>query len=341
MSGHKVILIAKKDRFHKYFNAPNLQKKFIHIEERGVNILSELKTFIHLFNIYRNIKTDLIFHFTIKPNIYGSIIAKILKIKSISFITGVGLLFINKKSYLSKIIIPLYKVALKNVYKVWFTNKHDKDLFLKNKIVKKSQFDIVPGAGVIFKIIKERDLSKDKYIFTMISRLQKEKGIEEFLYVARQYKDNKNIEFRLIGNIDNDDPSGIDQNKLNKYISDDSLLHFNYQDDIENFLLESNCIIHPSYREGISTILIEAASLMIPIITTTVPGCIDVIPNNEHGLLCKSNDKNSLKDAVDTFISMDDNKIKRKTQNAYNHVKANFERQKILNIYIEAIENIL
>ena len=175
----------------------------------------------------------------------------------------------------------------------------------------------------------------------MISRLQKEKGIEEFLYVARQYKDNKNIEFRLIGNIDNDDPSGIDQNKLNKYISDDSLLHFNYQDDIENFLLESNCIIHPSYREGISTILIEAASLMIPIITTTVPGCIDVIPNNEHGLLCKSNDKNSLKDAVDTFISMDDNKIKRKTQNAYNHVKANFERQKILNIYIEAIENIL
>ena len=95
---YKVILIAGKDSFHTNFKNNNITKIFLPIDERGMNPFSEIKTILSLYRIYKHIKTDLVMHFTIKPNIYGSLMSKILDIKSISFITGIGHIFLKKKS---------------------------------------------------------------------------------------------------------------------------------------------------------------------------------------------------------------------------------------------------
>ena len=97
----------------------------------------------------------------------------------------------------------------------------------------------------------------------------------------------------------------------------------------------ASCLIHPSYREGMSTVLLEAASIKIPIITTSAPGCIDIIPDNSYGLLCKPKSVNSLRVAVDRFLELKDEDKDKMTNKTYNHVKKNFSREVVLKKYEE------
>ena len=334
--GYQVILIAGKDSYHQKFNNNQINKIFLSIDERGLNPISEIKTILNLYNYYKRIKPNLIIHFTIKPSIYGSIVCKLLNIKSIAFITGVGRIFLKNKSILKKIIVKLYQIAMNSNIEIWFTNKTDKELFIANKIIKKhSKSKIVPGAGVVFKNYK-KPLKQDKEVnFLMISRVLKYKGITEYLKVAEIYKNHQKINFMLIGAMNDDDPEGIDRDFLDKYVKNRSLDYLDYQDDIMPILINASCLIHPSYREGISTVLLEAASIKIPIITSTVPGCIDIIPDNSHGLLCKPRSVDSLRNAVDTFLRLKDKDKDKMTNKTYNYVKKNFSREIVLKKYEE------
>tara|TARA_Y100000768_G_C23697506_1_gene549781 strand:- start:244 stop:684 length:441 start_codon:yes stop_codon:yes gene_type:complete len=139
----------------------------------------------------------------------------------------------------------------------------------------------------------------------------------------------------LIGAMNDDDPEGIDRDLLDKYVKNRSLDYLDYQDDIMPILINASCLIHPSYREGISTVLLEAASIKIPIITSTVPGCIDIIPDNSHGLLCKPRSVDSLRNAVDTFLRLKDKDKDKMTNKTYNYVKKNFSREIVLKKYEE------
>ena len=263
-------------------------------------------------------------------------VCKFLNINSISFITGIGRIFLKNKSILKNIIIKLYRFALSNNKEVWFTNKMDRELFIKNKIIHKSFISkIVPGAGICFNNYK-KSLRQDKEIkFLMISRVLKYKGVIEFLKVAETYKNNENIKFMLLGALNDDDPEGIDREFLNKYIQNGSMSYLDYQEDIMPLLSNASCLIHPSYREGMSTVLLEAASIKIPIITTSAPGCIDIIPDNSYGLLCKPKSVNSLRVAVDRFLELKDEDKDKMTNKTYNHVKKNFSRDVVLKKYEE------
>ena len=334
--GYQVILIAGKDSYHQSFNNPGIKKMFLPIDERGLNPLSELKTLISLYLYYRKVKPDLAIQFTIKPNIYGSIVCKFLNIKCISFITGIGRIFLKNNSILKKMIVKLYQFALSSNKEVWFTNGMDRELFIKNKIIEKYYTSkIVPGAGIIFSDYK-KPLSQDKKIkFLMISRILKYKGVIEFLKVAEIYKNNQNINFMLVGALNDSDPEAVDRECLNGYIRNDSIMYLDYQEDIMSILSNASCLIHPSYREGISTVLLEAASIRIPIITSTVPGCIDIISDDSYGVLCKPKSINSLREAVGRFLELKDEDKDKMTNKTYNHIKKNFSREVVLKKYEE------
>ncbi|MEC9206320.1 MAG: glycosyltransferase, partial [Pseudomonadota bacterium] len=235
----------------------------------------------------------------------------------------------------------LYKISLKNTLQVWFANVHDKKLFLNLNIIKKQETAIVPGAGAIFnKTLKNKNLDNNKLTFMMISRIQKEKGVKEFLDTAAAFKNDLNKNFILIGSVDDRDPNKISSRVLEKYIADKSITHYEYQEGLEGYLNEASCIIHPSYREGLSTILLEAAVLKIPIITTKVPGCIDIVPNETFGLLCMPRSTHSLKSAVEKFSLLSDIDKSSMAEKTYDFVKNNFDRKQIYNKYISVINNI-
>ena len=171
--GFNVTIISPED---KSFNIKEFDKRLnfipIEVSRKGKNPFSDLIYCKKLFNIYKKEKFDLIFHYTIKPNIYGNIAAHFAKIKSISIIPGLGHLFI-KESFATKIVEILYRFSLNYASEVWFLNEDDKKEFLKRKLVKESKVKILPGEGINlekFKPIKiERNDNKD--IFIMIARV--------------------------------------------------------------------------------------------------------------------------------------------------------------------------
>ena len=94
--GHDVIFIIPFDndyseKLKKSFKCHNLS-----IDSKSINPLKDLKTFFNLLRVYSQVKPDIICHFTIKLNIYGTIAARCFNIPSLANITGLGTLFIKK-----------------------------------------------------------------------------------------------------------------------------------------------------------------------------------------------------------------------------------------------------
>ena len=61
-------------------------------------------------------------------------------------------------------------------------------------------------------------------------------------------------------------------------------------------------VVLPSWREGLSKSLLEASAMGLPIITTDVPGCKNIITNEYSGLLIPVKDQLSLKKAIKKFL---------------------------------------
>jgi len=336
--GYKIILIAKKDEYHKKFINKNISKHFIQLESRSINIFTEIRTIIDLYKIYKKYKPDLIFHFTIKPNIYGGIIARFLNIKTISMITGLGYIFVKSNRFLKIFVIQILKFAIKNSKEIWFTNIHDLNKYQKLNIIKSQKTNLIPGAGADFnhKLIKNTN-KENKYNFLMLSRLLIEKGIEDFISAATYFKNDSNITFTLVGKYKKNDKNYISKNILDNAIQNKIISYYPHTDNINYFFQKTTCIIHPSYREGLSTVLLEAAVHRIPIITTKVPGCIDIILNDDYGFLCEKKNPKSIIENIKKLISIEKNDLSKKTEATYQHVKDNFDRALILKAYENTI----
>ena len=335
--GFQINLIAKNDNYSDKFTNKNIKKYYIDLNGRGVSITEEIKTFFQLYKIYKSLNSNLFFHFTIKPNIYGSIICRILSIKSISFITGIGHIFIYK-NMLQKIIILLYRFSLSRVSEVWFTNKADQILFDNLNITKKNKTKIVSGSGIEVPEETESYQHSEKKIFLMVSRLQIEKGVVEYLRCSEKYKNNPDVTFMLIGDSVSTDPSSINMNQVKPYIDNNSIIYKKYQENILKYMKAASCIILPSYREGISTVLLEASIMKRPIITTNVPGCIDIIKDQSYGILCKARNEESLMDAVNVFLNLDQKKISNMVEKTFEYVSQNFSKKNVLKEYKNAIQ---
>ena len=88
----------------------------INFDRNGINIFKEIFVLLKIFILFYRIHPKYVLQFTIKPNIYGSMVTRILGIKTINNITGLGTFF-EKDNTLKKIILLLYKFSFKKVQK--------------------------------------------------------------------------------------------------------------------------------------------------------------------------------------------------------------------------------
>tara|TARA_Y100000996_G_scaffold409609_1_gene390556 strand:+ start:6 stop:1136 length:1131 start_codon:yes stop_codon:yes gene_type:complete len=346
-NGYHINLLAGEDSYIEKFDNPNITTVKIPINDRGMNLIQEINTFRKIYVIHKKLRPDLVFNFTLKPNIYSSFVCRYLNIPFISMITGLGHVFISDRNILKKLITFLLLHSLKKSLEVWFTNKSDKAYFQENKIVSNQHIKIIPGAGAIIPDVEaEYKHYNNSITFVMIARLLKEKGVEEYLSTATQFntifkndKDRKNIKFILIGSHKND--SNYVSKRLIENLNKTNIIQYEkYTDRITDVLEKANCIILPSYREGMSTVLLEAAVLKIPIITSSVPGCIDIVPDESYGTLCKPANTASLLNAICRFLKLDEETLRSQTLKTYNHVKNNHNRHKVFEAYKQTLKYI-
>lgn len=269
------------------------------VDRRGINPITDLKLLKRYRKIIKDVKPGLIITYTIKPNIYGSLIARMKHIDYAVNITGLGTMF-QSDNLLKKIIVFMYKVALKKVKVTFFENIENKNIFIKNKITEEDRVCVLNGAGVNLKEYPFTEYpDKDKEIrFLFIGRIMKEKGIDELLYAAN--KINKyyiNVQFDIVGPMEDDYKNVIDE-----YVSNGIINYYGFQEDVKPYIERCHCFVLPSYHEGMANTLLESGAMGRPLITSDIHGCKEAV--RDDGYLVKKKDKEDLYLKIKKFIEL-------------------------------------
>lgn len=280
------------------------------LQRTGLNPFSDIRTIFDLKALMKKHRIDLVFPYTIKPVIYGSIAARGLNIQVISLITGLGFTFSAGSRWakiLQRVTQVLYRFALKKNSMVIFQNTDDRDLFFSTRILKKKQpTSVVSGSGVNldhypFRVRKRTD---GNVTFAMVARLIREKGVDLYIGAAKTLrKEYPQATFQLIGATVGS-PSAIAPEILEK-LHDNGIISFlGSRRDIPQLLHAADVFVLPTYyREGIPRSILEALSIGMPIITTDTPGCRETISNQKNGYLIPPKDQEALTNAMRQFLT--------------------------------------
>lgn len=273
--GQYMDLIANAD--YEFFDIP--------INRHGLNPVEDFRLLLRYRKLIEQFKPDAILLYTIKPNLYGSIAARSKGIPCLCNITGLGGA-LEKKSLLQKMLIGMYRYAMRSVNTIFFQNRHGKEFFIEHKIGKESQYYLLPGSGVNLERFKLLPYPEDEPVrFFFIARVIKEKGIDEFLYTAKRFfDDKKEAEFHVCGACEEayeDILKNADEKGVIKY--------HGLVKDMRKMYEMASCVVLPSYYpEGQSNVLLEGAASGRPLITTDHPGCREAVDDGLSGFLVKS-----------------------------------------------------
>lgn len=297
---HKVVIALPYGDFVK--SLEDIGCKFIDtpVDRRGINPIKDFKLFFTYLKILRRVKPDLVITYTIKPNVYGGFACRLLKIPYAVNITGLGTAFENG-GMLKKIVTVMNEVGCKKAKVVFFENEGNRQIFIKEKIVKESQTYRLNGAGVNlekYQVAPYPGGEKIKFLF--MGRIMTEKGIDE-LFEAMQYlvSDGISCELHLLGIYEENY-----QEKIDKYEADGWLHYHGYQKDVRPFIKESHCFVLPSWHEGMANTNLECAAMGIPVITSNIHGCMEAVEDGVTGLLCEKQNVDSLYQMMKKFCEL-------------------------------------
>ena len=343
--GNEVVFIMPFDRDY----SKRLQKHFecyeLNINAKSINLFADLNSLINLFLIYRQVEPDIICHFTIKLNIYGSIAARLCKIPNINNITGLGTVFINK-NLITFIVKKLYKISLFFSSITFFQNKEDLDYFINTQLIMKSKAALIPGSGVDLDKFKYSPCLKKeiKFKFLMIARVLKDKGIYEYIEAIKIIKNkypSKSVEFQLLGEVNAINKSAIKATELNQWVSEGLVNYLGVTDQVQNKILGCHCVILPSYREGMPRSILEAFAIGRTVVATDVTGCRDIVEHNINGFLCKVKSSEDLANKMIAMIHLPYDKRIKFAENGRKKIETFFDEKIVINEYFRTINNIL
>jgi glycosyltransferase involved in cell wall biosynthesis len=341
--GYKVVLIAPRDEYSSKLEEEGFLYYDIKMNNKGVNPFEDLSLIYDFYKLYQEIKPDILLNYTIKPNIYSSLAAKILGIPVINNITGLGTVFLNN-NISSHIARWLYKVSLRN-NSVVFQNRDDMRLFIEQKLLEEKSVTLIPGSGIDTERFQSKGsiTNNKKFTFLMIARLIKDKGINEYIEAIRRIRQSNNHEnctFKILGSLYLSNPTAVSQQELDSWIEEGLIEYLGHSDSVQEEIDKVDCVVLPSYREGLSRVLLEASSMAKPIITTDVPGCRDVVDSGVNGYLVEVKNSEALANAMKKMLLLPTEKLMRMGEEGRKKVIANFSQQKVIDKYLALLDGL-
>ncbi|MEP7278162.1 MAG: glycosyltransferase family 4 protein [Bacteroidota bacterium] len=301
--GFEVYVLAPRDRYTDFFEqTPGLHfielKKF---RSKSLSPADDLQLYWELLYYYKRLRPRLIFHYTIKANIYGSLAAGRAGCPTVSVITGLGYMF-AKKGIARFIASALYRFALKKTKEVWFLNPDDQRYFTEEKLVTAEKTFLLPGEGVDTGTFYPAPYhhKKTPLQFLLVARLIEHKGIYEFAKAATMLlAKGFHAQFCLIGFFDPKSAVAISKEQLARWQTMGSIMYLGETDHVIPYIEKADCIVLPSYSEGMPLSLLEGASMCKALIASNVPGCRQIVADGQNGFLCHP------KDAADLAAKME------------------------------------
>lgn len=341
-AGYRVIVIAPVDEYIHYLNESYFTK---HIPTKRMapqskNPLRDLMLIWELYKIYKKEKPDLVLNYTIKPNIFGNIAARIAGIPSFSTITGLGYTFMTQ-NLTNKLVKHLYRFALRGVKKIIFHNPDDRQLFVKRNLSKATQSYTVQGSGVNTNYFRPLSIQprEDKFIFLFIGRLLYDKGLAEFVQAAQQLKKKlPHAEFWVIGEVNIKNPSKIAKDQLLEWVEARDIQYLGPTKDVRKYIRKATAVVLPSYREGMPRAILEGMAMGKPIITTDTPGCRETVEEGKNGYLVPIKNTTALAQAMSKMYHLDLVELTRYGVHSRQMALKKFDDKVIIEQYFNLIE---
>jgi glycosyltransferase involved in cell wall biosynthesis len=338
--GHEVHTVAPVDEFTNRLTEAGCLHHVLKMDSRGANLIKDMGLFFEFMSVYKKIKPDLILQFTIKPNIYGTLAARVLNIPVINNVCGLGTVFL-KKGIVSAIAKRLYKIAFRYPKKVYFQNEDDLLLFTSEKLVAQEITGLLPGSGINISEFVPVQQKNKIFTFLLVARLIYDKGIEEFIEAIKILKKyGVEARFQLLGGKDPEHKRGIPANVIDEWVKDGWVEYLGKVENVRDYINAADCVVLPSYREGSPRSLMEAASLQKPIITTNVAGCRQVVEDYYTGFLCEVKNPEDLAVKMDKMMKLSEAERRQMGVNGRRKMEREFSDSHVIRKYLTLINEL-
>ncbi len=308
----------------------------IKINRFGTNPIEDFKTTLEIRKIIKDIKPDIVFTYTAKPNIYGGLACRITKTPYVANVTGLGANF-EKQNIIAKIMLVLQKIAYKKAEMVFFQNSSNLEFFKAKKVVTK-RLGLLPGSGVNLSANPFEEYPKNKTTkFITVARVRKDKGYDELFYAINKATENKlNAEFHIVGWYEDDEY----KSKVEAFENHDNVIFYNgvEHEVVHKLLASCDCLIHPSHHEGMSNVVLEAAACGRASIVSDIPGCVEGVNDQETGFYFTVKDAEELYEKIENFCGLTNDEKAKMGKLAREKVEKEFDRQIIIDKYYEFLK---
>lgn len=279
------------------------------LQRTGMNPLRDLLDVVGLVCILQRLAPDIVFAFSTKPMIYGSLAAWLAGIpKRVAMVEGAGYLFTPsgeqpgwRRRILRGVVGALYRIALGRAHRVVFLNPDDQREFVGQGLVARDKAVLLGGIGVDLQAWAEAPPVIEPLCFLMIGRLLREKGVVEYAAAARQVKARyPQARFVLLGGLDSN-PGALSRAQVQAWV-DEGILEWPGYVPVRPWLMRASVFVLPSYREGVPLSTQEAMAMGRPVITTDVPGCRETVRDGINGYRVPARDVDVLAAAMRQFL---------------------------------------
>ena len=344
--GHKVYAICPRGEKFEAFKEYGIEPIEYDIQRSSLNPLKEIKAIYNIYGAIKPLNLEILHTFTAKPNIYGTIAGKLAKVPTIiNLVEGLGSFYIEdtqKNIMVRTVIEKLYKLVFLLSDRVVFVNSDDPKYLESKRVINTSKIHIIKSVGIDTEIFNPKLVSfetmnklrsqfnlENKIVVLMVARAIWHKGIREYYEAAMQLAENREVQFLLVGDIDEGNPSSANK----EFLNNGKVLWLGHRDDIVELTAMCDIYILPSYREGVPRTLLEAASMAKPIITTNTVGCREVVKNGENGFLVPIKDSKKLAKKIE-YLVKDENERKIMGENGRILAVKSFDIKEIVEQYM-------
>ncbi len=304
--GYDVLLVSPPGPYGDRLRDLGVRWQSVPLDRRSLNPLREIDFLRRFAQLLRAERPQLIHGFTIKCAVYGSLAARLANVPvRVNAVAGLGYVFTSNDTR-ARMLRPLVRGLLRlalggRAARLILQNPDDVAMFEQVKLVDRSRIRLIAGSGVDCSRFQAASANRptEPLRVLLAARLLWDKGIAEYIAAARQLlADGRAIRFLIAGTPDPGNPAAISSAEIQEWVDEGLVDWLGHVDDMPALFASVDMVVLPSYREGLPKSLIEAAACALPLVTTDVPGCREVVTDQVDGLLIPARDAAALADAI-------------------------------------------